>query len=123
MLVSELNQSQINRLINFLSENTYLDSTEIEKCLAFAIHKEISVSELKYVEFQDNNIEYDGESWLVLDDSEADERWEEELDWYIEECIMPEIPKYLQWYFDEEKWKNDARNDGRGHSISKYDGN
>ena len=26
------------------------------------------------------------------------------------------------YYFDEEKWKRDARYDGRGHSLSSYDG-
>ena len=51
------------------------------------------------------------------------------LDSYIEECITPEIDKLevgnLSAYikFDEEMWKRDARMDGRGHSLSSYDGN
>jgi len=32
------------------------------------------------------------------------------------------MPKFTQFYFDDEKWKNDARMDGRGHSLSSYDG-
>ena len=58
--------------------------------------------------------------YLVLTDDEADVVWEERLDSYIDECL--EIPDHLQSYFDEEAWKRDARMDGRGHSISSYDG-
>jgi hypothetical protein len=58
----------------------------------------------------------------VLDDSEADDRWEESLDNYLQECIYPELTGNLQNYFDDEKWKRDARYDGRGHSLSSYDG-
>jgi hypothetical protein len=60
--------------------------------------------------------------YLVLTDEEADERWEESLDSYLEECIYPELTGNLKCYFDEDKWKQDARYDGRGHSLSSYDG-
>lgn len=65
---------------------------------------------------------YYGEEYEVLTDSEADDRMDECLDNYIEELILPEIPDHLQNYFDEEAWKSDARMDGRGHIISRYDG-
>ena len=58
----------------------------------------------------------------VLTDEEADERWEESLDSYIDDCIMPELPEPLASYFDVEAWKRDARIDGRGHAINHYDG-
>ena len=70
----------------------------------------------------DNTYSYYSEEYEVLTDSEADDRQEEELDNYIEECILPEIPEAYQNYFDEEAWKRDARMDGRGHTISRYDG-
>ena len=57
-----------------------------------------------------------------MTDEEAEERWEEELDSYLKECIYPNLPEDLQFYFDDEKWKLDARLDGRGHSIARYDG-
>lgn len=60
--------------------------------------------------------------YLVLTDEEADDRWEESMDSYIEECILPELPKNLRYYFDSEKWKKDASFDGRGHSLASYDG-
>lgn len=70
------------------------------------------------------------EDYRVLTDEEADEAWEESLDSYIEECIEPEIEKItegqgnLGYYitFNEEMWKRDAKMDGRGHSLSSYDG-
>ena len=58
----------------------------------------------------------------MLTDDEADDRWEEELQMYIDECIIPELPDFAARYFDEEAWKRDARFDGRGHSIARYDG-
>lgn len=84
------------------------------------------LTEVSELDPEDYNNDY-----LVLTDEEADEKWEESLDSYIEECITPEIDKIaegqgnLQYYisFDEEKWKRDARMDGRGHSLSSYDGN
>lgn len=61
--------------------------------------------------------------WLVLTDSEADEAWDEELERYWEDCVLPEVPAHLRGYMDAEAWKSDARHDGRGHSLSGYDGN
>ena len=64
----------------------------------------------------------DGEEYLILTDSEADQEYDEQLNNYIEECIMPEIPSHLQNYFDEDAWKQDASYDGRGHLLATYDG-
>lgn len=55
-------------------------------------------------------------------DSEADDAWEKELDNYIDECILPEIPDSYRNYFDDEAWKIDAKYDGRGHALARYDG-
>lgn len=66
--------------------------------------------------------------YAVGTDAEADTAWDAELDNYIQECIMPEIEKIdignLSAYvnFDEEGWKHDAKIDGRGHALSRYDG-
>jgi hypothetical protein len=59
-------------------------------------------------------------SWLVLTDDEADSRWDDCLEEYIDCCLY--IPDHLEPYFDREKWKRDARYDGRGHTLSCYDG-
>jgi len=59
----------------------------------------------------------------VMTNEEADERREEELDQYLEDCIYPELDDNVKNYFDDEARKRDARFDWRGHSISMYDGN
>lgn len=86
-------------------------------------HDEDEMENLTESSYNDNIIEYYNEEYEVLTDEEADERWDEELQYYIDECIMPEIKDdMLRNYFDEEAWKRDARFDGRGHAISRYDG-
>jgi len=90
---------------------------------ALALHLGVDVEELNVSAYDDNVIEYGSEEYLVVTDEEADELWEQDLDNYLEECIYPELPKHLRNYFDDEKWKRDARFDGRAHSLSRYDGN
>lgn len=65
----------------------------------------------------------DGSEYMVLTENEADERWEDSLDSYLEDYVYPELAGNLAQYFDDEKWKRDARYDGRGRSLSHYDGN
>ena len=72
------------------------------------------------VEGHGNMFSYYNEDYYVLTDSEADDMEDQQLDNYIDECL--EIPDDIRPYFDEEKWKRDARMDGRGHIISSYDG-
>ena len=64
--------------------------------------------------FELGNAEY-----LVLTESERDERWDECLESYLDEgCVEgADSP-----YFDREMWKRDARMDGAGHALSSYDG-
>lgn len=80
--------------------------------------KDITVST-----YDENLLEYGSEEYLVLTDDEADNLLEDSLDNYLEEIIYPELQGNLKNYFDDEAWKNDARYDGRGHSLSGYDGN
>jgi hypothetical protein len=61
----------------------------------------------------------DGE-YYIFTDEEANEAWDESLNNYIDECM--EIPDHVKEYFDREGWKEDARGDGRGHSLSPYNG-
>lgn len=95
---------------------------ENEKLQALVQFLGLEESEADDIVVDGNLFNYYNEEYEVLTDEEADDRWEEELGMYIEECIMSEVPDWLQNYFDEEAWKRDARFDGRGHSISRYDG-
>jgi hypothetical protein len=80
------------------------------------------IKEIENDSYNDNVFYYSTEEYEVLTDSEADERWDEELELYIDECILPELPDFASQYFDREAWKRDAEFDGRGHAISRYDG-
>lgn len=64
----------------------------------------------------------DGETWTVVDDYEADQMWDEVVEKYIDETILPQIPERYRQYFDHEEFKKDMAHDGRGNSISLYDG-
>ena len=58
----------------------------------------------------------DGE-YNVYTDGEADDAWDEALESYLDECVEGSDNRY----FDRDAWKSDARVDGRGHSIARYD--
>ena len=63
-----------------------------------------------------------GRSYLVMTEEERDTAWDERLESYLDECVLPELPSALAGYFDSEAWKRDARHDGAGHALSSYDG-
>ena len=91
-----------------------------QKTLALAKRLEIDPSEVNETKY--GTFEAEGGEYMVLTDAEADEKWEESLDNYLEECVYQELPENFRCYFDDEKWKRDAKMDGRGHSLSGYDG-
>ncbi len=92
-----------------------------EKIIALAKHLEVDVNEIE--NDYENNYSYEGEEYLVVTDDEADELQDESFDNYLDECILNELPENLRYYFDADKWKEDAKYDGRGHCLSSYDGN
>ena len=104
----------------FLEEQKELDK-EKEQDMSDATQEIIDELESIVPEY-DNNFSYHREEYTVVTDEEADALCEQELDNYIEEIIMPELPNHLQNYFDEDSWKSDARMDGRGHFLAWYDG-
>lgn len=98
---------------------TFLDGLdEPERAIAAAMQEDIDV-----LEVAEDRTMYTaaGREYVVLTDDEADDAWDAELESYIDDCL--EIPESIEPYFDREAWKRDARMDGRGHSLSRYDGN
>lgn len=84
---------------------TYLNE-EKKQALSQFLNCEIEEIEEGYA---DNYFEVNSEEYEVLTDSEADSRWDEEIESYINECILPEIPEQYQNYFDYEAFKRDAQ--------------
>jgi hypothetical protein len=117
---------------NEKENDTMNDTDNEEKKLALAKYLECEPDELSEESHDCYGMtvfSLGSKEYAVATDEEADEAWDQSLDSYIEECITPEIDKLevgnLSAYikFDEEMWKRDARMDGRGHSLSSYDGN
>ncbi len=103
--------------------NFFAEYKEPEKALALAIQLGLTLEEALTIENDyDNSYSVNGEEYNVMTDEEADEAWDEDLENYIDECILPEVDERYKMYFDNEKWKRDARIDGRGHSLNHYDG-
>ena len=94
-----------------------------EKQRALAAMLECDPEEIGESSYDECLLEYGKHEYLVCTEDEADQKWEEQLDSYLEECVYPELPDNMKVYFDAIAWKRDARMDGRGHSISGYDGN
>jgi len=69
---------------------------------------------------RDETVEVGGNEYRILTDDEADAAHEEYLEQLLDEEGM--VPGADGPYFDREAWKRDAKMDGRGHSLSHYDG-
>lgn len=71
---------------------------------------------------RDNYWIIEGEDYLFGTDSEMDDEWDQDLDNYLDECVLSELPETVRIYFDKDAWKSNARMDGRGHSLNRWGG-
>ena len=116
--VSDADEAEILALIR----KEYSEE-DAEKILALALEEDITVTELSDISGGGTSFSFGGRDWIVATDSEADALQDEDLDNYLEEYVLPDLPETAQRYFDNKAWKRDARMDGRGHSLGRYDGN
>ena len=79
-------------------------------------------NDLQDVTIYGNRATVQGVDYLCGDDDEMDEEHEADLNNYLEECVLSELPDVAQRYFDRKGWIEDAKQDGRGHSLNRYDG-
>lgn len=94
-----------------------------EKTLALSKLLNLNAIEINQIKYNnDSEFEINDKHYFVLTYDEADDKWDSLLSTYLDEVIYSEIPYDLQCYFDEDRWINDARADGRGHMIASYDG-
>jgi len=108
------------KLIEVVEESTDFCGRDAELCVAFIRMFNLSQNDLDMVEIDETECKIQGTEYLAGDDEEMDKKWDESLESYIDDCL--ELPDNMKMYFDREKWKNDARVDGRGHSLNRYDG-
>lgn len=57
--------------------------------------------------------------YAIGDDDEVEDAVDSALENYLDECVEGADGPY----FDREAWKRDARVDGAGYTLSRYDGN
>lgn len=109
-------------------KHTETSETEYEPAqLALASFLECEPDELTEERYQHYDsltvFSHGRQEYAVGTDDEADSAWDASMESYLDECVLPELPETAKRYFDRESWKSDARYDGRGHSLSGYDGN
>lgn len=62
--------------------------------------------------------------YLVLTDDEANTAQDKDLENFIDECILPDIPEKYRFCFDKKKWKEERKMEtNRGYQLATYDGN
>lgn len=96
-----------------------------EKILALSIELQIDMDDAINTIKEDAGDEmfsYGSRDYYVLTDREAENKNDESIESYIDDCVLHEIPKHLQQYFDYDAFKADAEQDGRGHNLAAYDG-
>lgn len=98
------------------------DSEFDDKLIALAAHLGCSLESIN--ENADDTYDSDDEpgEYRVLTDSEADEAFNESIENYVDECILPECPENIRNYFDTDRFRRDVEiSDGRGPSLASYD--
>lgn len=98
--------------------------SEPDKVIALCLEESVSLSDLTLIieESRGNIYSYGGREYLICNDEEADTAWDEDLENYLDDCVLPELAENARMYFDRDRWKEDAKIDGRGHSLNRYNG-
>ena len=123
--IDEIEEQNSDRLIEDTEEDAELfqDFSNPITAHGLALICGLSVNEVEdIVENSDTYWTVQGVDYIAGTDDEMDDAWDVELDNYLEECVYPDLPENMRIYFDDDKWKDDARVDGRGHSLNRYDG-
>lgn len=97
-----------------------LDTDYDDACRIMALRLHLDEWDRDISVYRGTDLQMGSKWWLVMTDSEAEAAWEERLRSYIDDAL--EIPDSVRPYFDEEKWIADAKVDGRGYTLSSYDG-
>jgi hypothetical protein len=114
-------EEKAERLVTAEDIDLFNDFTESETALALALMMGLNINEIEDITEDGNNYwTVQGVSYLAGTDEEMDQAWDESLDSYIDECM--EIPEHIERYFDRDAYKEDAKMDGRGHSLNHWNG-
>jgi hypothetical protein len=95
---------------------------EWERKVALGMHLGLDYADTVNLDVDGTTVTYGRQEYIVATDDEADRLWNSELERYFDEFVEGEVPEHLRSYLDYDKWKSDARMEGRGHSLGRYDG-
>jgi hypothetical protein len=116
-------ESKQERPVEDTDIDLFEDFGDSECALALALMLDLCVNEIgDIVEECNNRWCVQGTDYVAGTDDEMDGLWDEDLDNYLKDCVYPDLPDNMRIYFDDEAWKRDAKMDGRGHSLNRYDG-
>lgn len=125
MIVNSFNDTTIN-LVQFPTLQTFfskyefkgfLDDIEEEKLIE--LEKELYEKVTTECDF---TFEINTKEYRFIDSNIIDDKFEEAIEEYIDEVILPEIPKQWHGYFDIESFISDAKLDGYCNAFAFYDG-
>jgi hypothetical protein len=115
-----INNETPEEVFKLIEDITGYTGRDAELCAAFIQMFDLCENDLQDIEIDGTRCTVQGIDYLAGTDEEMGEEWDGYLERYIDECL--EIPEHIERYFDREAWKEDARYDGRGHSLNSYDG-
>lgn len=110
-------------LVEFIqNKDIFSQDRDVELCAALVRMFNLSENDIEDVEIKNTRATVQGIDYIAGTDDECDTEWEADLDNYLDDCVLPDLPENMKGYFDRERWMNDAKMDGRGHSLNRYDG-
>lgn len=113
-----------DKRVKELIVNNWIDFGEEKKLALWGYfdRDEDIIEEIDCLEIDTREVSTNGQSLLVLTDDEADEAYEKYLQNYIDEVILTDIPEKYHYYFNSEKFINDAKIESGREELAEYDG-
>ena len=106
-------------------------ATEEEIALLYYLHTEENETEEWFDDLNDTERTHYGEGsvieqgnaeYAVISDDNVEIAFDNAIDDYVDEFVLPKIPAAYSRYFDLEAFTKDCHHDGLGHTLSSYDG-
>lgn len=98
-----------------------IDIDELERRTALARFLNCNINDVEPVRHSETEFEAEGNEWLVMTETEADDAARESIRSFIDDCL--DIPENIRPYFDEDRYIDDVLlADGRGHVLNSWDG-
>lgn len=110
-------------LCNLITDKLDIVDRDCELVAAFVRVFNLCEDDLSDVDINDTRVTVQGIDYIAGTDDEMDRECEEQLESYVDECVLPDVPENLRFYFDTKKFIDDVmRQDGRASTLNRYDG-